>query len=348
MAAQAPPSEDTLAALGLRGAALDRLGAGLINTSWLAALPGGERRVLQALNPIFPAAINRDIDVVTRHLAARGLMTPRLIALPGGALWLEAEGAVWRMLSYVPGETRERVRDERHAREAGALLARFHAALADLDHDFANARLGVHDLDRHLAALREALAAHRRHPGYAAVEPVAAAVLALAERLPALPRCPDRNVHGDPKISNVVFDAATGAALCLIDLDTLARMPLAIELGDALRSWCNPAGEDSAEAALSMPLYRAAVTGYARHARGFAAEAEWRAFPAATLRIAVELAARFAADALEERYFAWDPRRYASAGAHNRARAFAQLALARDVAGRLPALEAETARAFSA
>ncbi len=46
-------------------------------------------------------------------------------------------------------------------------------------------------------------------------------------------------------------------------------------------------------------------------------------------RIALELAARFATDALEERYFAWDPARFASRGEHDLLRARGQLSLYR-------------------
>ena len=96
--------------------------------------------------------------------------------------------------------------------------------------------------------------------------------------------------------------------MCLIDLDTLARMPVALELGDALRSWCNPATEDAADARFVRPFFAAAVDGYAAAAPGFLAHDEWGAIPRGTLTITVELAARFCADALRERYFRWDPR----------------------------------------
>jgi Ser/Thr protein kinase RdoA (MazF antagonist) len=268
--------------------------------------------------------------------------------LPDGALWLEVDGTIWRQLSYVPGRTFERVRDAAQARAAGALLGRFHKALADYDTPIANARLGVHDLGRHLAALEAALGKHAAHREHAAVAAIAQDILARFETLPALPRCPDRNVHGDPKISNVVFDAAGAEAICLIDLDTLARMPVALELGDALRSWCNAGAEDAPDARFDTALFRAAIGGYAAQARAFLTEPEWRGIPAATLRIAVELAARFGADALNERYFGWDRERYSSASAHNQARARAQLALAASIAASLPALERETRGAFAA
>ena len=124
---------------------------------------------------------------------------------------------------------------------------------------------------------------------------------------------------------------AAGRAVCLIDLDTIGRAPIAAELGDALRSWCNPEAEDSADASFELARCRAALRAYRDAAPGLLARDEWLAVPSAAASIAAELAARFAADALNESYFGWDRTRFASASAHNRARAKAQLALALDI-----------------
>ena len=135
-------------------------------------------------------------------------------------------------------------------------------------------------------------------------------------------------------------------ALCFIDLDTLARMPIGLELGDALRSWCNPATEDATDARFVQAFFAAAVEGYSAAASGFLTEDEWRSIPLGTLTITIELAARFCADALRERYFGWDAGRYASASAHNQARARSQLRVATRIATELGALDAITERAF--
>jgi Ser/Thr protein kinase RdoA (MazF antagonist) len=323
-------TDTLLPQFGIAAAAIERFGSGLINATWRVRDRAGRQLILQAVNPIFPAAIHDDIQVVTAHLRARGLLTPELVPTAAGALALSWEGRTWRLLNYIEGVTVEAVDPDR-ARQAGALLARFHRALADLDHGFANQRLGVHDTARHLAALHEALRIHAAHAEHAAVAPLAAEVFALADALAPLPPMPDRIVHGDPKITNIVFDAATGAARALIDLDTLARMPIALELGDALRSWCNPTAEDAADAAFAVELFAAAVTGYAEHAAGWLAAEEWQSLPDASATIAVELAARFCADALNESYFSWDRRRFARASAHHQARTRAQLGLARSI-----------------
>ena len=340
------PDAAVLAAFGLADEPVRAAASGLINRTWHVRSTAGEALVLQRVNPIFPPAVNEDIDAVTRHIAARGLRTPRLVPTAGGRPWLEHDGAIWRVLTEIPGITRDALTGPPDAGEAGRALAAFHRAVADFDRPFRNARLGVHDTAAHVAALRRALAEHAAHREFAQIEPIAAAVLEQAGRLPPLPPAPDRVVHGDPKVSNVMFDPDTGEALCLIDLDTLARMPVALELGDAMRSWCNPQLEETPTANLSLPMFAAAAAGYAREADGLLTEAEWSAIADATLTITVELAARFCADALAERYFLWDPRRWPSASAHNRARAAGQLALAASIRDQRDAMAEALEAAF--
>lgn len=341
------PPDEVLAAYEIEPQSLERAGTGLINQTWFVRTSAGRRAVLQRVNPVFKPEIHEDIEAVTKHLLAKGLMTPVLLASRVGELWVEEAGAVWRLMSYVHGVSHDALTSTAQAREAGRALARFHEALRDLEHEFRSARLGVHDTDRHLRALREALVERGDHPSFAAIETLAAEVFEVAADIASLPAVPDRIVHGDPKISNILFAPDDDRALCLIDLDTLSRMPVAFELGDAFRSWCNPKTEDASSATFSLSFFEAAIFGYARQRPGLLEHAEWASIPAATFRIAVELAARFCADALHERYFAWDARRYASASAHNQARTRGQLNLARTIRGQRTAIEAILARAFS-
>ena len=340
------PERRILARYGMAGATLARLGHGLINRTFLAEDESGRRSVLQALNPIFPPGINDDIDRVTGHLAARGLTTPRLVRTLDGAAWVERHGTIWRMLSWVPGTSLEALWNERQAHAAGMLLARFHDALSDYRHPFSNPRLGVHDTRRHLVALRDALDTHREHPEYGAVRPLAEQILRAADALPRLPDLPDRTVHGDPKIDNLLFDTHAHEAVCLVDLDTLGRMPLPLELGDALRSWCNPVGENATETGFSSELFAAALRGYAGSAGSWLTEEEWRAFVPAIGVIQIELAARFCADALQDCYFAWDQAHYASRCEHNLVRARGQLAAHRAFLGLRGQLAEVAAAAF--
>jgi aminoglycoside phosphotransferase (APT) family kinase protein len=212
-------------------------------------------------------------------------------------------------------------------------VARFHAALDDLPHVFVALRSGVHDTSRHLASLRQALRDHPSHRLQLEVAGLAADLFAAIDRLPPLPAEPPRVCHGDLKVSNVLFAGAEAGerdrALCLIDLDTLGPLPLAYELGDAWRSWCNPSREDEAEPDFDLGLFEASWGGYRDALRTTLDETSRRGLLGGEEWITAELAARFAADALRECYFGFDPARYPAAGEHNLVRARGQWALHR-------------------
>ena len=49
-------------------------------------------------------------------------------------------------------------------------------------------------------------------------------------------------MHGDPKVNNVMLDTTTGQAVALVDLDTVKPGLVHYDIGDCLRSGCNPLG----------------------------------------------------------------------------------------------------------
>ena len=329
MSAPEQQAHEILTHYGMGGSQVEAFGTGLINATFLVTVAPDLQFVLQRLNPLFPPEINGDIDELTRHLAVRGAVTQRLMPADNGQLWVEANDEVWRLSTFVPGVCYDKLASEEQAREAGRLLGYFHRLVGDLDIELHGNRLGVHDTQRHLAALRTALEEHRDHRYYPAIKVLAEDVLTCADALPELPPLPDRLVHGDPKISNLVFDEATGKGVCMIDLDTLAYMPLPLEIGDAIRSWCNPKGEDEAQANFRMDFFTAAMSGYAAEAGASLVPPVWQSFVPAAHTIMVELAARFTTDALNENYFGWNPDKFADRSAHNQVRAAGQLNLHR-------------------
>lgn len=324
-----PAEAQSIPALyGIAAAAIEPADSGLINRTFVVTDANGARHILQWVNPLFTSEINEDIEAVTTHIAARGLLTPRLLRTQRGQLSVPGATGHWRMMSFIDGVTVHQATSDAMAGAAGAMLGRFQGAVADFRHPFHHRRPGVHDTARHLAHLRTTLDRRTGHPRFGAVAPLGRAILAAADELPALPVLPDRVVHGDPKISNVLFERGSCRALCMVDLDTVSRMPLPLELGDALRSWCNLAGEDTRTAEFSPARFRAALEGHATGAPDLLSRDEVGALVGATRIICVELAARFGADALNEDYFGWDPKRFPGHSEHSEVRAAGQLAMA--------------------
>lgn len=313
----------------------------LINDTYVveAGVAGQTRTlVVQRLHPVFGPEVHQDIEAVTRWLEARGLETPRLVPTSNGDLYssvADADGpGIWRALTFVPGVTRHQSRDPKQLRSGAQLLARFHGALRDLTHEFASQR-PLHDTARHFEVLEGALASNAASRDEEA-QRLGAEVLAHAQRVTwSFDAQPRRVTHGDPKLSNLLFFAEDETrARCLIDLDTVGRGCLAHELGDALRSWCNPTGEDHAEAKLETPLFDAVVEGYLEVAGDRVDEGEAASFVYGLETISCELASRFAADAILDCYFGWDATRFPNRRAHNLVRARGQLALSKSVGER--------------
>ena len=325
----ATAAERVLDAYGLRAESLDYMNHGLINRTWRVSAGNGSTYALQRLSPILGPELHEDIEAVTAHIEAAGMATPRLVRTASGHLYVKREGEVWRLLTWLEGEFHNRLENPRQAGQAGALLARFHMALADFHQPFASKRRPIHEPERRVRELERALARHTGHPLHPAAQTLHGQTLKLLSRLLPLPDTPLRVAHGDPKINNMLF-SIEGEGLAMVDLDSLGRLSLPYELGDAFRSWCNPVGEDSENTEFSVELFEAARAGYLGVAT-FLTEDERNCLVDATLWITLELTTRFTADILNDRYFGWNPKRFASRAKHNLVRARGQLNLARSL-----------------
>jgi Ser/Thr protein kinase RdoA (MazF antagonist) len=326
-----------------------RLGSGHIHDTFLAEVDAGaqpRRYVLQRLHTgVFadPEAVMRNVERVTAHLAAklaRAAVPDRerrclalVAARDGRAFHRDGEGGFWRCFRFVEGSlavdgapTREQ------AFEAARAFGAFAAALADLPGPpLSEVIPHFHDLPHRMAALEAVL---REDPlGRArAVAAEAAAARAgqarLAARLAAAGAAdlPRRTVHNDCKVNNVLLDARTGEALCVIDLDTVMEGTLLADFGDLARTAACPAPEDERDlerVRFDLLRFEALARGYLAGTGALLAPAELRALPLAGPLLALENAVRFLADHVAgDRYF-----RIHRPG-HNLDRARAQLRLA--------------------
>lgn len=308
----------------------------LINQAWRIGKP--PRFVLQLVAPQFDDVTNAHIEAVGELLRRHGIAGARLQRTAAGALSVPASaGRRWRLLHFISGDSVHRLPSLAHAESAAAFLARFHDALLDSTEGAALPNTAFHDTPVRMRRMGDVLAACEDDDARRLGDAIQAAWRSWQASGPASP-LPLRPGHGDTKISNFLFSPGAPDAIALIDLDTLAQYELDAELGDAARSWCNRAGEDNAEARLDDEIFAGLVRGYLSTSRTIRPD-ERQSIVYGVGRITLELASRFCCDAVECRYFAWDPAVAPEARAHNLLRAQGQLRLAQDVIGRRAALE---------
>lgn len=297
---------------------LCRIGSGLIHETYSITTDCGDF-ILQKLHPkLSSPAITHDFQSITSHIRASGDMCAKLILTRDGREACSLGDDVWRLQTKLEGQAFDRVDSIEMAEEAGAALARFHAALSDFDKPF-ESDFVLHETPKELTKLALAF---QQAPSELKTPEVKALCQFLFLKTPEffLPQdLPMWVIHGDPKISNILF--VDGQARAMIDLDTCQRASALFDLGDALRDWCAIGPEDDLR--FSIEYYQAAIDGYKKHNQ--LSDGEIALIPQAVRLITLELSSRFLTDYFLDSYFAWDANRYPSRRTHNRARAKGQL-----------------------
>ena len=153
--------------------------------------------------------------------------------------------------------------------------------------------------------------------------------LSYAMELLAKKKLPLRVSHNDTKLNNVLFDAKTEKALCIIDLDTVMPGLSIFDFGDAIRFGANTAEEDEkdlSKVSLSLPLFSTYVKGFLEGAGGKLTKKEIESLPEGAKIMTLECGMRFLTDYLEgDVYF------HTARPGHNLDRARTQIALVKDM-----------------
>ncbi|MEM9018250.1 MAG: aminoglycoside phosphotransferase family protein [Verrucomicrobiota bacterium] len=340
--------------------ALEPLGSGNVNDTYRVILRttfSEEQFVLQKISrAVFknPAAVMANMKAITDHAhcrieaeaehADRVWQLPRVIPTKEGQdYYVDENEETWRALSMISSATNyEMVDKPEHAAEAGRVLGHFQRIISDFPIENLEDTLpGFHitpgylevydsnldssDAERRLASSAEA----RRLREFVAERRQIAPILENAKDRGELRQRP---IHGDPKITNVMIDNFTGKGTCIVDLDTVKPGLIHYDSGDAVRSGCNPAGEETSDLSavhLDLDLFEALVRGYLREADGFLTESDKAYLFESARLITFELGLRFFAD-----YLAGDVYFKTSYDAQNLNRARVQFALCESIEAR--------------
>ena len=270
-------------------------------------------------------------------VSSRRWETPSLLLTSDSSdHWIDPAGSFWRAMSFIEdSRSFDTVLDAGHATEVGFAIGLFHELVSDLPAGSLKDTLeGFHITPLYLAGYERALAGtadpaspdtrfcmdfiYRRRDS--------AQVLENAKLHGTLPL---RIIHGDPKVSNVMIDTRTGLAVGLVDLDTVKPGLVHYDIGDCLRSCCNPLGEDPAvpdRVKFEPDLCQALLKGYLSVANGFLTPLDYEFIYDSIRLLAYELGMRFFTDYLEgDLYFKVKDRE------HNLRRAIVQFRLTESI-----------------
>jgi hypothetical protein len=313
-------ARDIVRLFNLGGEALETgaFGHGLINdTFFIGTDTPGTSAVLQRINRRAfpqPELVMANLRTLLDYLDAQPQTGSRALHLPrirrardGRDFVIDPEGGFWRALGFIEDSyTPASLTDPAQAGEVGFGLGWFHAAVSGLDPARLHiTRPGFHNTPLYLAHYDEAAGTGAPDDCRAFIEQRRVGVSAL-EDARRDGRLPSRPIHGDPKLDNFLFDCASHRAVSLIDLDTVQPGLVHYDIGDCLRSCCNPAGESPKEVSdvhFDLDIARAILTGYLAQARFLTAD-DFRYLYDAIRLVPLELGLRFLTDHLEgDRYF---------------------------------------------
>ena len=304
---------------------LHEFGNGNINDTYLVTIDADEQGypqekhfVLQRINTqVFkqPRLIMQNMRTFTEHMRRRALteghhwIMPRVISTCDGEdFYIDRDGNFWRAISYVYGtRSYETIKDSKIAYEVGYALGTFQYLISDLPITLLSDTLeGFHIMPRYIQNFDQAFS----HNGYKKGPEVTYCLKFIEqrrafgyvlERAREQGKLPLRVVHGDPKVNNVMIEESTGRAISLVDMDTVKPGLIHYDIGDCMRSGCNPLGEETEnwEAVHFDPEIGAAILeGYLTQARNFLTAADYEYLFDSIRLLAFELGMRFFTDYL--------------------------------------------------
>lgn len=310
-------NNEITAQFALEGKVLDvkPLGEGFINDTYIVSTDG-PRYILQRKNKnVFPdvPAMMDNIAAVTAHIKkkVKEPLRETLTIIPakdGRLFYQDPEGEYWAVCLFIEGTiTYDVAETPEMARQGGIGIGRFQSLLSDFDKPLAEVIKGFHNIRWRFKQWDESLAADKAGRIGALSEEIAFVQDRRGRMLEFWKMVEDgvlplRVTHNDTKLSNFLFDKASGRLLCAIDLDTVMNSTSLNDVGDAIRSYANNTVEDDSDLSkvwLRMDMYDAYMNGYLSERKETltASEKQWMAF--APLYITYEQVLRFLMDYID-------------------------------------------------
>lgn len=295
-------------------------GSGHVNVTFLVVTDTGRRYILQKINHHAfrnVQALSENIAAVTDFLRSKS-SDPRsvmsLIRTKDGAPHTRYGDEYWRVYDYVDGTIcLQKPETDEDFYQAAVGFGTFAQLLSDFPAEKLHETIpNFHNTPDRCRLFREAI--ERDAVGRAAaVQPEIDFALAREAEMSALQNLlsageiPLRVAHNDTKLNNVLLDAKTRKALCVVDLDTVMPGSSLFDFGDAIRYGASTAAEDERDLSkveMSLERFRVFTRGYVRACPNLTAR-ELELLPLGAKTITLECGMRFLTNHIDgDLYFA--------------------------------------------
>ena len=286
-------------------------GSGHINGTYLVTCDNGAKYILQQINTsVFrePIPLMRNIELVTAHLRQK-ISDPRgvlcLVPTHDGMYYTIENETFWRVYDLVGNSVCYQTATKALFYETAVAFGRFQNQLADFPAgQLAETIPHFHDTPVRFAAFLRATEenASGRSASVGSEIDFVLGMEAFTHTLADLQASGDlplRVTHNDTKINNVLFDAETKKALCVIDLDTVMPGLSVTDFGDAIRFGASTAAEDERDLSrvhFDLGLYETYVRGYLSTCGESLTQTEIELLPVGAKMMTLECGMRFLAD----------------------------------------------------
>ena len=227
-----------------------RVESGLINSTF-ALNSKTNSYILQSINTnVFPNYKKGLENILTVGIWLKRKNYPYSFPLPIKEEYLKVKNEVWRLMPFVKNSiSYNRVSSLDHVKSAANCLGEFYHHLTDFNAENLSITLPhFHHGNSITKKFKEAiLNSHKER-----LLSTNAIISEIEKELPILKKwdevcntLPKRVVHYDTKINNFLFDKKTDDVLAIIDFDTLMPGCVLSDIGDMIRTYSNPVGEES-------------------------------------------------------------------------------------------------------
>lgn len=272
-------NEEILLAYGftLKTVKLQQIGSGHINRTYLLSTQHHKKFILQQINTsVFkdPHAIANNVKAVADYLKIHhpNYLFPTPISTLTGKLMFHFEDDYWRLLPFVDDTTAyDTLSDPKQAYEAAKQFGKLSKLLNKFDTSLLKPTIpGFHDLAWRYEQFTFALSKADKHLKAEAKQQIETAlhhhyIVDYYKSFEHSKSFPNRVMHHDSKISNVLLNTVNFDGVCVIDLDTLMPGKFISDLGDMMRTYLCAFSEnetDLSKITIRLAYFEATIKGY--------------------------------------------------------------------------------------